>query len=190
MPLVHIVLAFTFQAVFQGILRMFILMATSSLSLNRLFCFCMCLSLLCYILVLSLLLLSLVSFWGCLWLISYVFDCFIRSFKSSKTRLNRLFTYPLTKLFKIWWMGQHDSFLYVATLVFMLYSRRSFKSTKGLCPPYEVYGMQLVFSSKKVLSCFTCPLFPPSLDNFSTIHLRWCLTLGRAREYNRAAIVF
>ncbi len=31
-------------------------------------------------------------------------------------------------------------FFHVATLVFVLYFRRFFKSTKGFCSPQEVYG--------------------------------------------------
>jgi hypothetical protein len=44
---------------------------------------------------------GLVPFWGCLSVILCVFVCFIGSFEASRMRLDRFFTYPLTKLFEI-----------------------------------------------------------------------------------------
>jgi hypothetical protein len=41
---------------------------------------------------------NLTPFWGCLSLVSCAFVCFIGSFEPFKTRLGRLFVYPLTKL--------------------------------------------------------------------------------------------
>ncbi len=38
------------------------------------------------------------------------FVCFIRSFEPSRTRLNKLFAYPLIKLLEIQWISQHGSF--------------------------------------------------------------------------------
>jgi hypothetical protein len=62
---------------------------------------------LCFSMVLFLLLLgvnfepNLAPFWGCLNFVSHALVCFIRSLKPSKTRLGKLFTYPLTKLSEI-----------------------------------------------------------------------------------------
>ncbi len=48
---------------------------------------------------------NLVSFWGCLKFVSHAFVCFIGSFESFKTRLGKLFVYPLIELFEIQWMS-------------------------------------------------------------------------------------
>jgi hypothetical protein len=49
----------------------------------------------------------------------------------------------------------------VALLVFALYSRRSFRSTKGFYPPQEIYGGRLVFYLGGVFTCFMCTPFSP-----------------------------
>jgi hypothetical protein len=54
----------------------------------------------------------------------------------------------------------------IATLVFALYSRKSFRSTKGFCSPQEVYGMRLVFFLRRVSTCFTCAPFSPFMGRF------------------------
>jgi hypothetical protein len=72
--------------------------------LIKLFFFCRCPPFLCFSLVLFFLFLgvgfglSLAPFWGYLNIISHAFICFIGFHELSKTRLSRLFTYPLTKL--------------------------------------------------------------------------------------------
>ncbi len=50
-------------------------------------------------------------------------------------------------------------FPFVALLVFDLYLRRSFRSMRGFYLPQEVYGTWLVFSLRKVFTCFLCTLF-------------------------------
>lgn len=107
MPLAPIILVFTLSMAFQGMLSVFTFMPTSFPRLAKLLYFCRCPILLCCTLVLSLLLLEvsfrlrLVSFWGCLKLISRAFICFIGSFKPSKMKSNKFFVYPLTELLKI-----------------------------------------------------------------------------------------
>jgi hypothetical protein len=116
MPLILIVPTFTLQAIFWGMSRVFTFMLTSCLKLANLLCLCMCFSFICYTFVLSFLLLkvhfglSLVSFWGCLKLISWALICFIKSFEPFRTRLGKAFRLPLTKLFEIQWIDQHGSF--------------------------------------------------------------------------------
>lgn len=116
MPLVHIVLAFTFQATSRNMWRVSTFMPTLSSKLVRLLCLCTCVPFLCYTLVLCPLFLkvgfrlSLISFWGYLRFVSCAFDCFIGTFEPFKTRLGRLFPYPLIELLEIRWMSQHGSF--------------------------------------------------------------------------------
>jgi hypothetical protein len=50
---------------------------------------------------------------------------------------------------------------FIAPLVFALYLRRSFMSTKGFCLLQEVYGGQLIFSLGGVFMCFMCLMFSP-----------------------------
>jgi hypothetical protein len=57
----------------------------------------------------------------------------------------------------------------IVTLVFALYSKRLFRSTKGICPPWEIYDKQLVFSLGKVLLCLLCSPFT-SLLTWLFIH--------------------
>jgi hypothetical protein len=117
MPLACIALTFTHlhipiiinDTTSQGMSRVLTLMPTSSPKLVGLLCFCMCILLMCYTLVLSPLIfgvgfrLSLASFWGCLMLVLCAFVCFIGSLEPSRTRSNKLFAYPLIKLFEIQW---------------------------------------------------------------------------------------
>jgi hypothetical protein len=116
MPLVFITPAFIIQVTFRGMLRMFTFMPTSSPRLPKLPYLCKCLLFMCYTLVLSLLLLrvgfrfNLISFWGCLRLVSHAFVCFIRFLELFKMRSNELFVYALFKLLEIQWTNQHGSF--------------------------------------------------------------------------------
>jgi hypothetical protein len=93
----------------RGMSRVFTFMLALSPRLAKWFYFCKCLPFLYYTLVLSLLLFgvsfgfSVTSFWGCLKLVSCAFVCFLGSFEPSRTRSNKLFAYPLTKLCKIQW---------------------------------------------------------------------------------------
>jgi len=57
-------------------------------------------------------------------------------------------------------------FFHVVMLVFALYLKRSFRSTRGFYSPHEVYGRQLVFFSKIVFMCFMCALFSPLMGRF------------------------
>ncbi len=97
MPLVAIVLAFTFYVAFQGMLSVFTLVPTSFPRLAKLLCFCRCLILLCHTLVLSFLLLgvgfglSLASFWGCLKLISRAHYLFHRIFRAIQDEIKQVF---------------------------------------------------------------------------------------------------
>jgi hypothetical protein len=54
----------------------------------------------------------------------------------------------------------------IVMLVFVLYSRWSFRSTKGFYSPQKVYGEQLVFFSKKVFMCLLCAPFSPLMERF------------------------
>jgi hypothetical protein len=100
----------------QGMSRMLTFMLTSSPKLTKMFCICKCFFLMCSTLVLSFLLfgvgfeLNLASFWGYLKFILHALICVIGSLKPFMTKSNKLFIYPLTKLFKIWWTNQHNSF--------------------------------------------------------------------------------
>jgi len=49
----------------------------------------------------------------------------------------------------------------IAMLVFALYSRRSFRSTRGFCSLQKVYGGQLFFFLGRVFMCFMCAPFSP-----------------------------
>jgi hypothetical protein len=104
MPFILIILAFTLQAIFRSMSRMLTPMLTSSPRFANLFCFCKCLPLLCHTLVLSFLLLkisfglSLISFSGCLKLVSCAFVCFIGSLKPFMTRSNEVFCLPLHQI--------------------------------------------------------------------------------------------
>ncbi len=72
--------------------------------LVKLFFLCKRPPFLCFFLVLFFLLFgvgfkfSLTPFWGYLSFVSYAFVCFIGSLKPFRTRLDKLFIYPLTKL--------------------------------------------------------------------------------------------
>jgi hypothetical protein len=72
--------------------------------------------LLCLSLVLFLLFLrvgfkfNLVLFWGYLNIVSHAFICFIRTLEPFRTRLNKLFSYPLTNFFKTQQTNLHGSF--------------------------------------------------------------------------------
>lgn len=91
-------------------------MSVSFPRLPKLLYICKCLPLMCYTLVLSLLLIgvgfgfNLTSFWGCLKLVSHAFICFIRTLEPSRTRLNKLFFYPLIDFFKTQQTNLHGSF--------------------------------------------------------------------------------
>ncbi len=74
--------------------------------------------------------------------------------------------------------------LHVAMLVFVVYLKRLFMTSKGFCSPQEVYGIRLVFSSRGVFMCLICALFLPFMERFLTTCLCWCLTLRRVSEYN------
>ncbi len=86
---------------------MLIFLLASFLMLAKLSYPCRCFPLLCFSLVLFLLFLgvrfgfNIVPFWGCLSFVLCALICFIGSFEPSKMKLGKLFTYPLTKLFKI-----------------------------------------------------------------------------------------
>jgi len=96
--------------------KMLTLLLASFPSLVKLFFLCRCPSPLCFSLVLFLLFLgvgfklSLIPFWGYLSLILHVIICFIGMLESSKMRLSRLFTYPLTKFFETQQMNSHGFF--------------------------------------------------------------------------------
>ncbi len=152
---------------------MFTLLLTSFPRLIKLFYFCRCPPFLCFSLILFLLLLqvgfkpNLTPWRGCLSFLLHVLICFIKSLEPSKMRLGRLFTYPLTKLLETH-NGQINMvpFPLIASLVFVLYLRRSFKSMKGFCLFHEVYGKQLVFSSERVFMCILCASFSPFMGRF------------------------
>jgi hypothetical protein len=72
----------------------------------------------------------------------------------------------------------------IATLVFVLYLRRSFRSTKGFCLFNEVYGGRLVFFQKESFCASHAPHSHRSLDNYSVTRLHRCLILGKAGKYN------
>jgi hypothetical protein len=57
-------------------------------------------------------------------------------------------------------------FLFVALLVFVLYSKRLFKSIKGFCSLQEVNGDQLVYYLGGGFMCFMCTPFLPLMDRF------------------------
>jgi hypothetical protein len=146
MPLVHIVLAFTFQAASLSMSIVPTFMVASFPRLAKLLCLCRCLPFLCYPLILSLLLfevgfgLNLTSFWGCLWFISCAFDYSIGSFKPSRMVSSRFFTYFLTELFEIQWTNQHGSFFsccHVGVCAILeevvQISKRFMPALKGLC---------------------------------------------------------
>jgi hypothetical protein len=104
MPLILIAPAFTLQAIFRSMSKVLTFMLTSCPRLANLLCICMCLPFLCYTLVMSLLLLevdfgfNLISFWGCLKLVSCAFICFIGSFEPFKTKLGKAFRLPLDQI--------------------------------------------------------------------------------------------
>jgi hypothetical protein len=67
--------------------------------LVKLFYFCKYFFVLCFILLLGVSFkFKLVPFWGCLSFVLHAFVCFIGSFKLFRTKLSRLFVYPLIKL--------------------------------------------------------------------------------------------
>jgi hypothetical protein len=99
--------------------------------------------------------------WGCLNLISHVLICFVRSFKPSRTRLGRLFAYPLIELPNTQWTNYHGTYFSCCALVFVLYLRWSFKSTRGFCLFQEVFGRRLVFPLEGVFTCLLCTPFSP-----------------------------
>jgi len=82
--------------------------------------------LLCLSLVLFLLFLrvgfkfNLVLFWGYLNIVSHAFICFIRTFEPSRTRLNKLFSYPLIDFFKTQQTNLHGSFSSCCLIVVIL----------------------------------------------------------------------
>jgi hypothetical protein len=140
----------------------------------------------CFSLVLFLLLLgvgfkpSLIPFWDYLNFISH-------AFKPSKMRLSKIFAYPLTKcLILDKWVSVVPIPL-VATLVFTLYLRWSFGSTKGFCSPQEVFGKQLVSFQEESSRASYGPYSFHSWVDYSTIHFCQCLTIGRVSEYNHVA---
>jgi hypothetical protein len=97
--------------------------------------------------------------------VSHFFVCFIRSFKPSRTRSARLFTYPLNCSKR----NERISlvhFLLIAMLVFALYPKRLFRSMKGLCLLQEVYGKELVFSLGRVFTCLLGTSFSPLIGRF------------------------
>jgi hypothetical protein len=88
-----------------------ILLLTLFPKLARLFSFCKCPPFLCFYLILFLLFIgvgfgfNLAPFWGCLNIVSCALVHSTRFFKSFKTRLGKLFVYPLIKLLKTQWMN-------------------------------------------------------------------------------------
>jgi hypothetical protein len=86
--------------------RVFTLLLAMFPRLAKLFYICRCPPFLCFSLILLFLLLVvgfrfiLIPFWGSLNLVSRAHICFIGSFEPFKIRSNKLFTYPLTELFK------------------------------------------------------------------------------------------
>lgn len=109
MAFVLIASTFTIQATFWSMLRMFTLMLALSLRLPMLPYLCRCLLFLCYTLVFGFGF-NLISFRGCLRLVSHAFVCFIGYFELFKMRSNKLFVYPLLKLLEIQWTNKHGSF--------------------------------------------------------------------------------
>jgi len=95
---------------------MLTLLLASFPRLIRLFFLFMRPPLLCLSLVLFLLFLkvgfkfNLVLFWGYLNIVSHAFICFIRTLEPSRTRLNKLFFYPLIDFFKTQQTNLHGSF--------------------------------------------------------------------------------
>ncbi len=101
--------------------------------------------------------------------------CVIGSFKPSKTKSNKLFVYPLTKLLKIQWMNQHSSFsscchvgVYIIIEEVVQVSNRFLHALEGLW-----YAINLLFKSlQEESSCVShAPHSHHSLDDFLTIHL-------------------
>jgi hypothetical protein len=74
----------------------------------------------------------------------------------------------------------------VVMLVFALYLKRSFMSMKSFCSLQEVYGKQLVFSSK-VFTCFLCGPFSPLMGRFFDHSFHQCLLLRGTGGYSCVA---
>jgi hypothetical protein len=66
---------------------------------------------------------------------SHAFNYFIRTLESSKTRSNKFFFYPLTKLFEIWWMNKHGSFFSYCHDGVCTILKEVVRITRGFCPP-------------------------------------------------------
>lgn len=109
---------------------------------------------------------NLTMFWVCLSWVSWTFVYFIRALEPSKTRSSKLFIYPWSNCVKPNRQVNMVPFSHVASLVFVLYSRRLFKSMKGFCSPQKVYGKQLIFSLGRVFMCFICAPFLPFMGRF------------------------
>jgi len=109
---------------------------------------------------------NLVPFWGCSSLFLCALICFIVSLKPFRTRSSKIFTYFWLNCSRLNKQIHMVPFPVVAMLVFVLYSRRSFKSMKGFYSLHEVYGGQLVFFSKGLSMCFMWTMFPPFMGRF------------------------
>ncbi len=166
MSLAPITLTFTLYVVFWGMLRVFTLMPASFPKLAKLLCLYRCPLFLCYTLVLSLLLLgvgfrfSLTSFWGCLKPVSHAFICFIGSFKPSMMRSNRLLIYPLTELFKIWWMNHYGSFFSCCFVGVCVIPKEVIQISERFLPTLRGLWWATGFFFRKSSLCFSCSLFP------------------------------
>ncbi len=105
---------------------------------------------------------TLTSFWDCFMrIILRAFSCFIKSFKPSKMKFGRLFIYLLTKLLKIQWMNQHDSFFSCYHIGVCIIFKKIVQVNERFMPALGGLWRAIGLLFKKIISCFTCFPFPP-----------------------------
>jgi hypothetical protein len=78
---------------------------------------------------------------------------------------------------------------FIITLGFVLYSKRFFKSARGLCHFRRFMGANSVYFQEETFRVSCAPHSHRSLDNSSIMCFHQCLPLGRAIEYNCVAKV-
>jgi hypothetical protein len=122
---------------------------------------------------------NLTPFWGYLNLVLHALVCFIGSFKPSRRSRTSFLLTPWSNCLKPNARINMVLILLVARLVFALYSKWLFRSTKGLCLPQEVYGRWLVFPLGGIFMCLMCAPFFSLMGQFFN-HLS--LSMSNFRE--------
>ncbi len=172
--------------------KVFTFLLTLFPKLAMLFYFCKCPFFLCFSFVLFLLLigvgfkLNLIPFWGCLSFVLCAFVCFIGSFEPFRTRLSMLSLTLWPNCSELDKRINMVPFLLVATLVFVLYLKRSLKSTKCLCLLWWVIDLIL---KKSICVLHVRPILTTHGKIFWPFNFHYCLNLGKVNEYSCIAKV-